>query len=466
MVNENIGFGPKIAYAIGAIAYGVKENGFSTFLMIYFNQVLGLNAIYVGIALLIAMSFDAITDPWVGHISDRWQGRLGRRHGFMYTAILPAALTYYYLWNPPIELEGLSLFLFLTIMAVLVRGSLTLFEVPNSALVPELTKNYDQRTTLSGLRTMLGWMGGVVMAIIAYTMFLVPSEAQPVGQLNKVGFQNFALLAAFVMVTSMLISALGTHRLIPRLPQTDPNSAGHSQGFLEGMSAIWALKPFRAVFLGSLFANMVFGVAITMQIYFGTFYFGLSADQLGQLGVVMILSAIIAFTLTSWLTQRREKRTVAIFLLWGNLIGSSLVILVKYIGLAPPNGSEAMVVLIGINLFVAMALSIALQIIMLSMISDLVEETERQSGHRSEGLYMATFSFSRKMVTGLGTLASGILITLGAGDGGVMNEETMNTIAIPYVILVSFLFLAAIVFVRRFDLTRADHEANLKAAAD
>ncbi|MEM9320686.1 MAG: MFS transporter, partial [Pseudomonadota bacterium] len=180
MASNNVGYISKIVYAIGAIAYGVKENGFSTFMMIYFNQVLGLNAIYVGMALLIAMAFDAITDPLVGHISDRWQGRFGRRHGFMYTAILPAALTYYYLWNLPVELEGLSLFLFLTVMAVLVRASLTFFEVPNSALVPELTQNYDQRTTLSGLRTMLGWIGGVVMAILAYTLFLVPSEAQPI----------------------------------------------------------------------------------------------------------------------------------------------------------------------------------------------------------------------------------------------------------------------------------------------
>ena len=48
----------------------------------------------------------------------------------------------------------------------------------------------------------------------------------------------------------------------------------YAQGFWEGISAIWKHKPFRAAFLSSLFANMVFGLTITMQIYFGTFYFG------------------------------------------------------------------------------------------------------------------------------------------------------------------------------------------------
>jgi Na+/melibiose symporter-like transporter len=466
MVNETVRFSSKLAYAIGSVAFGVKENGFSTFMMIYFNQVLGLSAIYVGIALLIAMAFDAVTDPWIGHISDRWQGRLGRRHGFMYAAILPAALSYFYLWNPPMGLQGFSLFLFLTVMAVVVRSALTFFEVPNSAMVPELTQNYDQRTMLSGLRTMIGWIGGVVMAVIAYTVFLVPTQAQPIGQLNEAGFRSFAVLAAIVMAAAMLISAVGTHRLIPQLPKSNPTSAGYSQGFREGLCAIWARKPFRAAFLSSLFANMAFGVTITMQIYFGTFYFGLSADQLGQLSMVMVLSAIAAFTLTSWLTRQREKRAVTLVLLWGNLVASSLVILLKFFGFAPEDGSDAMILLIAINLLIAIALSIALQIVMLSMISDLVEDTERETGHRGEGVYLATFSFSRKMLTGLGTLVSGILITVGASEGRAMNEATMDAIAMPYVALVSLLFLIAIFFVRKFDLSRANHEANLKATAE
>ena len=69
------------------------------------------------------------------------------------------------------------------------------------------------------------------------------------------------------------------------------------------------------------------------------------------------------------------------------------------------------------------------------------------------------------MVTGLGTLASGILIAIGASEGGAMNEATMHAIAMPYVAVVALLFLIAILFVRKFDLTRANHEANLKATA-
>jgi GPH family glycoside/pentoside/hexuronide:cation symporter len=63
MVRSKIGLGTIVSYGIGSVAYGIKENGFSTFLMIYFNQVLGLPAYLVGVSLLIAMLFDALSDP-------------------------------------------------------------------------------------------------------------------------------------------------------------------------------------------------------------------------------------------------------------------------------------------------------------------------------------------------------------------------------------------------------------------
>ncbi|MEJ6707730.1 MAG: MFS transporter, partial [Amylibacter sp.] len=83
MAAGKVGWFSVLSYGIGSIAYGIKDNGFTTFLMIYFNQVLGLPAYLVGLALLIAMIFDAVSDPWVGYLSDRCSSRMGRRHPFM-----------------------------------------------------------------------------------------------------------------------------------------------------------------------------------------------------------------------------------------------------------------------------------------------------------------------------------------------------------------------------------------------
>mgnify|MGYP001467173321 CR=1 FL=1 len=84
-------------YGIGGIGVGIKNNFLGTWALIYYNQVLGLDAYLVTIALAIALIFDAISDPLVGIWSDRVRTRWGRRHPFMYLAVIPFALSYYFL---------------------------------------------------------------------------------------------------------------------------------------------------------------------------------------------------------------------------------------------------------------------------------------------------------------------------------------------------------------------------------
>ena len=128
----------KLSFGIGQIAEGIKSCSFGAFLMFYYNQVLGLPASLAGTAILIAMIFDAISDPLVGVWSDNTHSRWGRRHPFMYAAAIPVALFYSLLWRPPDWDDG-ALFLYLVVLAVLIRTLITFFETPSSALMPELT---------------------------------------------------------------------------------------------------------------------------------------------------------------------------------------------------------------------------------------------------------------------------------------------------------------------------------------
>ena len=86
----------KLYYGFGAVAYGVKDNGFSYFLLLYYNQVLGLPAAWVGAAIMLALVFDAISDPIVGYTSDNLHSRWGRRHPFMYGSVIPVGLALFF----------------------------------------------------------------------------------------------------------------------------------------------------------------------------------------------------------------------------------------------------------------------------------------------------------------------------------------------------------------------------------
>ena len=129
VAEKALGRGTKLVYGLGSAAFGIKDAGFSTFLLIFYNQVLGVPATLVSLAISIALFADAFVDPVIGEISDNWRSRLGRRHPFMYAAALPTAFFYFLLWNPP-HLSTQALFLYLVATAVLVRATIAFYEFP------------------------------------------------------------------------------------------------------------------------------------------------------------------------------------------------------------------------------------------------------------------------------------------------------------------------------------------------
>jgi len=453
--------GTRFFYGMGAIAYGVKDSGFSTFLMIYYNQVLGLSPFLTGLAILIALAVDAVSDPYVGHLSDNWRSRLGRRHPFMYAAILPILLSYFYLWNPPSGLSGMDLFLFLVMIAIAVRLFITFFEIPNAAMIAELTRDYDGRTRLMSLRITFGWLGGVVTAVIAYVFFLVPTETIETGVLNLEGYKSFGLLAAVVMAVTMLISALGTHKLIPLLPQPKEAQDGNRPSFVQNLRTVLANPSFRALFLGAMFSMMAFGVIITLQVYFATFFFGLDNQQVAAFPAVMVLAALAAFWLVPRLSSGFEKRSVIRFLALASLVIANITLILRLLGWLPENGDPLLLPILLVHILISTGFMVALQTVFGSMTADLVEDTERTTGHRMEGVYFATISFSKKIVSGLGIFASGVFLSAAEVSGQNLTEAEMTTVAHIYIPFVVILYFLTYVFCGRYKLTRDEHEKNL-----
>ena len=159
----------KIAYGFGSVAYGVKDNGFDYFLLLFYSQVVGLDARLVGVALTAALIIDAVSDPLVGYWSDNLRSRWGRRHPFMYASAIPVAASYFFLWNPPLEWSQSELFVYLVVLSVVIRTCITLYETPSSALAPELTEDYVQRSSLLSFRYYFGWTGGNSMSVLMFS---------------------------------------------------------------------------------------------------------------------------------------------------------------------------------------------------------------------------------------------------------------------------------------------------------
>ena len=154
-----------------------------------------MDASTVSLALFMALLVDAVIDPILGNLGDRTYTRWGRRLPWLYASALPLAVAWVILWSPPTQ--AAPSFAGLLGIAIMVRLLLSACEVPSVALVPELTSDYDERTTLFRYRYLFGWIGGLGMMLLAYTVFL-PGDAM----LQREGYFAFGLFGAAVIFVS------------------------------------------------------------------------------------------------------------------------------------------------------------------------------------------------------------------------------------------------------------------------
>jgi glycoside/pentoside/hexuronide:cation symporter, GPH family len=469
-VARPITYATKLFYGLGSIAYGVKDQGFSYLLLIYYNQVLGLPVQWVGFALLLALVFDAFLDPIVGNWSDRLHSRLGRRHPFMYAAALPVAASYIMLWDPPAGLSHGAMFAYLVVISIIVRIFITFYEIPSSALAPELTDNYHERTSFLAYRYFFGWAGGLTMATLAFGFFLVPDATHPTGTLNPVGYAHYGWAAGLLMLVTILISAVGTHRHIPDLKAPPPKRAFSLKVIGAEMLATLSHRSFLMVLIAGVFSSMAGGLTTSLTYYFTTYLWELTSQQLTILNLGYFLSALVAVPLAGGLSRSFGKKRAGIALWLSSTILYPLPFLLRLIDWFPENGSPALLPTLFCMSTIAVGFYIAAAILVASMIADVVEDSQLSTGRRSEGLFFAANSFIQKCVSGIGTFLSSLLLGLIAfpanAKPGQVDGAVLVHLVLAYVVSITLLYMIAILVLSTYRISRATHEANLKRLAE
>ena len=158
-MREKLPFLTKFFYGFGSLAYGIKDNAFNYFLLFVYVQVFGLAPNLAGLAILLMLVIDAISDPLIGYFSDKTQSKWGRRHPWMYASAIPVAVSFFLIWDPPENMTQMELFWFLLIVGAFIRTAITIYEIPSNALGPELSKDYVERSSLL-LLSILVWLVG------------------------------------------------------------------------------------------------------------------------------------------------------------------------------------------------------------------------------------------------------------------------------------------------------------------
>ena len=379
----------------------------------YYSQVLGLSPQLAGLALGIGLTFDAISDPLVGYLSDNTKSRMGRRHPYLYASVLPLALSYFLLWHPPATVQGdMNLFLFLVACNVALRVSLTLFLVPAYAFVAELTSDYEERTRLlTGFHAMLSVVSNG-MSVLMYAIWLVPTTNYADGIMNIEGYQQAGLVGSLAIAVAILVFTIGLHRFIPRSRQYVSQQSVSPKQFYRQVRDVLRGRPTRSVIVSGMLYWAGSGTYAALWVYIYSYFWEFTSAQISLIVIPMVLGGLFMPPIVSRLARGREKKRVAIF----GLLGASLVnvfpIAMRLLEIFPENGTEELFyIMVGLAFFETV-LYLVYDVNWRSMTADITEQLELETGRRNEGVISSAMTFASKSAYALGTLLAGTTLAL------------------------------------------------------
>lgn len=455
------------AYGFGAVSIGVKNAAFSTYLLLFYNQVIGVPAAIVSTAIALTLLVDAFADPFIGRWSDITRSRLGRRHPFIFGAAIPTTFFFVLAWFPPTGLTDFQMGVWIFALASLTRASISCFEIPSSAMNPELTSDYATRTKLFSLRYWYGYAGTFGFTAFSLAVFFVATEDYPIGQLNPEGYVKFAMTGGALIFIAILVCAFGTRNRIPYMRQSEEPEGGSGVAtHVKEMLTAFSHKGFLAIFGFGVFKYTAIGLYSATTLYFSTYVFDLSAKQIALLTFDSLIAATIAAPLAPYFSRKLGKRnTSMIMALLGICLGISPLIL-TYLGLFFPVGDPLLVptlFLVGASYGAMIAISL---INTSSMLADVVEDHAVKSGKHSAGVFFSASSFMQQCSSGLGIFSAGLILTWSGFpekvDPAAVTLAMEQSLLIHYIPVSLGLWTIGCLFLLFYPITEQIHRDNVE----
>ena len=457
----------RLSYTFGAVANGVKNAAFSTYLLLFYNQVLGVPAAIVSGAIALTLLVDAVADPFIGRWSDMTRSRIGRRHPFILGSALPTAAFFVLAWFPPEGLTDIQMGIWIFALASLTRMSISAFEIPASAMNPELTDNYNERTKLFSLRYWFGYVGTFGFTAFCLAVFFVATPEYAQGQLNPEGYVKFAFLGGFLIFVAIMVCGLGTLSRVPYLRQRDELGEGATPpSHFKEMATAFRNRGFLSIFGFGVFKYTAIGLYASTTLYFSTYVFKLQAGQLALLTFDSLVAATIAAPLAPRFSRLFGKRNTSMAMAMGGIVLGLSPLALTYFDLFFRPGDPMLVP----TLFIIGAVYGAMIAISLintsSMLADVVEDHAVRTGQHTAGVFFAASSFMQQCSTGFGILAAGVVLNLSHFPERVelsqVTRAMEKSLLIHYIPASLALWIIGALFLLFYPITEATHRDNVE----
>lgn len=396
----------KLAFGAGASAEAAIGIGFAAFFILFYNRNLGVPASWCGTALALALVVDAISDPLIGSLSDRWRSRWGRRHPFLFASAIPLGLCFAALYNPPDGLDQTGLFFWLFGWTVAMRQSLTLYHVPHLALGAELSTDYIERTRVMAHNAVFGVFGGAGIYLLSWQWF----DSQPGGSLDAANYPPMAIAGGAFTTVAILFSAWFTRDRIPLMRTPPPPPPFSFAQFWREVGDCLRVRNYRMLLAGLVFLSAALGIREAVNAYMGLFFWEFDEGEISYLGLATPPAYILAFLLVPYLHRTLDKRWTLVGGIFVICIAAVTPIALRLLGAFPENGDPWVWRWVMLGVFVFYLGMAVLSITAMSALADVADELELTSGRRQEGILYAARTFFGKSSQAIGILVSGIII--------------------------------------------------------
>jgi GPH family glycoside/pentoside/hexuronide:cation symporter len=430
----------KLLFSTGDLSTSIPLAILMFFQLFFLTDVAGMRPDMAGWAVGIGKLWDSVNDPLFGLISDRLRTRWGRRRVLLLFGAVPLGLSFMLMWYVP-NFSPVGMVIYYSLTFMLFDSVFTFVHVSYNALTPELTQDYDERSSLNGYRMVFSISGTLGAIILATILGWYISDKRLLFMILGIG------LGLVSIIPPLVVFRVTTERPCNELPEPMPVK--------EAILTTLSNRPFWMVMGLYLLSWTTASILAAILIYFANYYLRIP-EQANYLVLIIEFSAILFIPLWVWVAQKLDKRRAFIL---GSL--SWIVVMLGISALRPDQIGLAylLAALGGSGLATAFVLP-------WSMVPDIIEYDELKTGQRREGSYYAFASFFQKLATAIAIWAMGQALSLtgyitpsASNPVPVQPMEVLSAIRLFTGPIPTVLLVLAILFAWRYPITRESHRA-------
>ncbi len=396
----------KLAFGFGDMASNILFATVNFYLLYFMINVGGLKPALASGVFLVGKGWDAITDYLMGRIVDKTHSRFGKRKVYMIFGAIPFVVSFALMWMVPSTNTQALLFLFYTAMYMLYCTTWTIVYIPYNTLAPNMTNDYDERTSLNSIRIIMANIGLILGAAVFALL------ADGTGSIFYGIFHSektaYIVAAAVFAGLALIVWGLCCFGVKERYDYSEDND----KSFIQTLKEFFKLKEFRNIMMTFLLSMMGFDIIMTVFVFYINDSLGFGGDATLSMVFIAIplVCAILSAPLWDFLCKKFQKHVVYA----ASCVYMTVVLL---FALFMPQKNVALtivhVALCGIGMS-------AIQIIPWASLPDVVDVDEYVNGKRREGAYYGVTQFCYKFASGVGCA----LVSLILGAAGYIEANS------------------------------------------